>query len=116
MPFMIACKKENAYNKNKETKKLTDIEQIKFENFSPEEFYQSHNILNLGKINVDSLNAYNKDVFTGAYQINTFDINPKNYVFYPDYTYYSERAELFDHITEKDMKEGQVFGAVPERK
>ncbi|WP_139166124.1 GntR family transcriptional regulator [Chryseobacterium jejuense] len=106
LPLMIACKKD-------ETKKLTDIEQIKFENFSPEEFYQSHNILNSGKINVDSLNAYNKEILTEAYQIDAFDIDPKNYVFYPDYVYYSEREEMFDHITEKDMKEGQVFGAIP---
>lgn len=110
---MIACKKGNVKNKNGETKNLTDVEQIKFENFSPEEFYQSHNILNSAKVNVDSLNAYNKDVFTGAYQIDAFDIDPKNYVFYPDYTYYSEREEMFDHITEKDMQEGQVFGAIP---
>ncbi|MBP2616589.1 hypothetical protein [Chryseobacterium jejuense] len=104
--FVIACKKD-------ETKKLTDIEQIQFENFSPEEFYQSHNIFNAAKVNVDSLNVYNKEVLIGAYQIDTFDIDPKNYVFYPDYTYYSQRGEMFDHITEKEIKDEQVSGGIP---
>ncbi|BAP32681.1 uncharacterized protein CHSO_3644 [Chryseobacterium sp. StRB126] len=106
LPFMIACKKD-------ETKKLTDIEQIQFENFSPEEFYQSHNILNSAKVNVDSLNVYNKEVLTGAFQIDAFDIDPKNYVFYPDYTYYSQRGETFDHLTEKETKEERAFGGIP---
>ncbi|MGE8556486.1 MAG: hypothetical protein ACN6OB_21405 [Chryseobacterium jejuense] len=106
LPFMIACKKD-------ETKNLTDIEQIKFENFSPEEFYQSHNILNSAKVNVDSLNAYNKEILTGAYQIDAFDVDPKNYVFYPDYTYYSQRGEMFDHVTEKEISEEQVSGVIP---
>lgn len=109
LPLMIACKKD-------ETKKLTDIEQIKFESFSPEEFYQNHNILNSAKVNVDSLNAYNKEVITGAYQTDAFDIDPRNYVFYPDYTYYSQRGEMFDHITEKEIKEenGSGSNSVPE--
>ncbi|MEJ5106346.1 hypothetical protein [Chryseobacterium sp. MYb328] len=106
LPVIVACKKNG-------TKNLTDIEQIKFENFSPEEFYQSHNILNSAKVNVDSLNAYNKGVLTGAYQINTFDIDPKNYVFYPDYTYYSQNSEMFDHITEKEIKEEGIMGGIP---
>lgn len=106
LPFIISCQKESS--------KLTDIEKISFDDFSPENFYKTYHILNSKKVNVDSLSAYNRDTLIGgSYELSPFDAHPKEIQCYPNYSYYNQIEEMQDHITEEDIKEKRIFGVTP---
>lgn len=106
LPFVISCKEEH--------NRLTDIEKINFDNFSPENFYKTYHILNSKKVNVDSLKAYNRDtLIQGSYEVNPFDTYPKVIQCYPNYTYYSQAQQTTDYLTEQDIKEERIFGVTP---
>jgi len=106
LPFIISCQKESS--------KLTDIEKISFDHFSPENFYKTYHILDSKKVNVDSLKAYNRDTLIGgSYELSPFDAHPKEIQCYPNYSYYAQTEEMQDHITEEDIKEKRVFGVTP---
>lgn len=106
LPFIISCQKES--------NKLTDIENITFENFSVENFYKTYHILDSKKVNIDSLRAYNRDTLIGgSYELKPFDAYPKTVQSYPDYLYYTQIQASNDHFTEKDLEEKRVFGVTP---
>lgn len=103
--FTNSCKNEDST--------FTNLENLSFENFSPENFYKIHNILNSQKVNVDSLKAYDKETSIGSYELKPFDIAPKENNSYKNYSYYSQIQDSNDHITEKEINERNIIGVIP---
>ena len=107
LPFMISCQDK--------TDELTDIEKLKFEHFSPEEFYKKNKIFNFTNVSIESLIAYRnqRDTLAGSFEFSDFDLASSDTKFYENYAYYSQAKQDFDHITEEDIKEERIFGVNP---